>query len=273
MNKFRNARFHLTLLFCLGLLLFGAGLHLRWLGFIDNWRGLTPTEHRTRVYGWGLLWADRLLSLFGSLVDLDIDYRLPPPGLRPPAIVIANHRSSLDPLLILAALKRMGYGKVRSIAKEEAACLPVVGRGAREMGSAFVTRRRDPDDIERVRQCALGASRDAACVLIFPEGTTYGDEAFRTRSDVAYQHVLPPRFGGVRTLLEVLPDYRVLSLTIDWQGIDGAHDIGHLRPLAGKRLVVEAVYLDHAPTKPVEEWLTEEWLRKDRRLADSLADV
>ncbi len=267
MSLLKRFRFFLALIVCLALLLIGAGIQLRWMALLDRLRGLGAAAHRDRVYAWSLRWADRLMNVFGDIVDFGIAYRLPlrrdPP---PPAIVVVNHRSTFDLLIVYAALWRMGYRKVRSVAKAETVKVPVIGRTAREIGSAFVSRTRDPADLERVRRCALGAAEDGACVLIFPEGTTYGDAVFLTRSDVDFHNVLPPRFGGVRALCQTLPDYPVLSLTVDWLDIQGAYSTARLYALVGKKMIVEAEYLDGIAGRPVERWLTEDWLRKDRRL-------
>jgi len=268
MALFKRFRFYLALAVCLTLLLLGAGGQFRLISFMDKLRRASPAEHRTRIYAWSLRWAERLMSVFSDIINFSMAYRLPvrKDQAPPPAIVVVNHRSTFDLMIVYSALWRMGYCKVRSVAKVETGRVPVIGRGAIEVGAALVSRSRDPADLERIRLCALGAAEDGACVLIFPEGTTYGDAVFQTRSSIAYRNVLPPRFGGVRTLCQALPDYPVLSLTVDWLDIIGAYDTTRLYSLVGKEMIVEAEYLADVAGRPVEQWLTEEWLRKDQRL-------
>jgi 1-acyl-sn-glycerol-3-phosphate acyltransferase len=75
-----------------------------------------------------------------------------------PAIVVANHVSYIDPLVVSAVVPCI------SIAKGETRGWPLVGRGLRALGVLFV-QRGDP-------YSGAAALRAGATVLNFPEGTT-----------------------------------------------------------------------------------------------------
>jgi 1-acyl-sn-glycerol-3-phosphate acyltransferase len=86
----------------------------------------------------------------------------PPEG---PAVLVANHVSYLDPLVVSAAAPCI------SIAKGETADWPLIGRGLRALGVLFV-RRGDVHHSAVTLLRALRALGVGATVLNFPEGTT-----------------------------------------------------------------------------------------------------
>jgi 1-acyl-sn-glycerol-3-phosphate acyltransferase len=104
-----------------------------------------------------------------------------------PCVLVANHLSYLDPLVILSQVA------AAPIAKAEVADWPMIGPAARALGVSFVDRgsmlRR-----ARVLRRAVTALREGVSVLNFPEGTT-------TRGDT----ILPFHRGifGAAMLAEV----------------------------------------------------------------------
>ena len=224
-------------------------------------------EHRERVCCWAMRCSSRLIRLFGRQISCRFEFRLPERlCARRPAVVIVNHRSTFDILLTLAALGRMGYTKARFVAKREAAAVPVVGRAAREMGSAFIGRSGDSADLEAIRDCAAGALRDGACLVIFPEGTTFHNPAFVSKRAGEYRHVLPPRASGLKAALAVLAAWPVFSMTLDWGDIEGADTAAGMAPLYGKAISVDGEFIAGPDGEPVEQWLNREWKRKDERI-------
>jgi 1-acyl-sn-glycerol-3-phosphate acyltransferase len=123
--------------------------------------------------------ARRALELHG--IELDAKGPLP----LGPAVLVANHVSWLDPLVVASLLPCV------PISKLDLAKWPVVGGLARELGVVFVARG-DANSGLRVLRGAEAALSDGLPVLNFPEGTT-------TTGDT----VLPFRkglFGIARTL-------------------------------------------------------------------------
>jgi 1-acyl-sn-glycerol-3-phosphate acyltransferase len=89
-------------------------------------------------------------------------YGRPPAG---PAILVANHVSYMDPLVVSAAAPCI------SIAKGETADWPLIGRGLHALGVLFV-RRGDAHSGAVTLRRAFRALLGGATVLNFPEGTT-----------------------------------------------------------------------------------------------------
>ncbi|MBL7829136.1 MAG: 1-acyl-sn-glycerol-3-phosphate acyltransferase [Saprospiraceae bacterium] len=104
-------------------------------------------------------WANRLMKGIG--VRLTVKGSIPDQ----PCIVIANHRSYLDPILMLCHLNAF------PVAKAELASWPVIGRGAKMAGILYLKR-----ESAKSRAGALAKIQEVIergyPVIIFPEGTT-----------------------------------------------------------------------------------------------------
>lgn len=82
-----------------------------------------------------------------------------------PCVLVANHVSYIDPLVILAQMP------AAPIAKAEVADWPVIGPAASSLGVNFVDRGSILRRARTLRR-AVDTLRDGVCVLNFPEGTT-----------------------------------------------------------------------------------------------------
>lgn len=118
---------------------------------------------------WIGAWADRLLRLFGVRVHTQ--------GHAPSAsprgqLVVANHRSTADILVLLRA-----FGG-HMVSRADLAGWPLVGVAARAAGTVFVDRSDAVSGANAVR-----AMRDLLAegrsVIVFPEGTTFPDDVVR----------------------------------------------------------------------------------------------
>jgi 1-acyl-sn-glycerol-3-phosphate acyltransferase len=89
-----------------------------------------------------------------------------------PCIVMGNHRSYLDPVILVADV--LGY----PVSKAEVAKWPVVGYGARVSGVLFL-QRESQQSRKRTLQGIVEKVREGWPVMLFPEGTTHGDPTTR----------------------------------------------------------------------------------------------
>lgn len=128
-----------------------------------------------KVAGWepqrllqGLLRPELLPFVRWDLIDVD---KLPRNG---PFILVANHRSYLDPLAIGFLAGRVDRA-VRFLAKKEVMDAPVVGQVVRAMGTIRVDRGSGSNAPLEAAEAALSAGE---IVVILPQGTIPRGEAF-----------------------------------------------------------------------------------------------
>jgi 1-acyl-sn-glycerol-3-phosphate acyltransferase len=157
--------------------------------------------------------ANRMLRLLRMPVKVTWEA---PPDLKKPHIIVANHSSYSDGIVIGAALAEPH----RFIAKAELAPAPLVGRYLRGLNTVFIER------FAAERLTEVGRIRDALCggdsVIIFPEGTFVRARGLRAFHLGAFQAavtagvpVIPLAIFGTRSLLrdgQWLPRHTPLRL-------------------------------------------------------------
>ncbi|MDB4977718.1 MAG: hypothetical protein JWN48_6059 [Myxococcaceae bacterium] len=113
-------------------------------------------DERARELSWV---AENMCALHG--VRLRVRGTLP----TQPSLLVANHVSYFDPMIISSLLP------LTAVAKREVASWPWVGEVCRRFGVLYVDRD-DPHSGARVLREALRSLERGVSVLIFPEGTT-----------------------------------------------------------------------------------------------------
>ncbi|HAD11202.1 MAG TPA: hypothetical protein DCF33_02065 [Saprospirales bacterium] len=164
-------------------------------------------------------WARTLLPTLG--IKLQVQGNLP----TYPCLLVANHRSYLDPILIIRDLD------VYPVAKAEIADWPLIGKGAQMAGILYLKREQHGSRVGTLKQM-LDRIKSDFSVLIFPEGTT---------SD--HQDTLPFSKGGFKMAAQnnipVVPVAIVYEAPADyWVG--NATFLGHAR----KRFAADEIKVD-----------------------------
>lgn len=126
------------------------------------------SDVRRQVYA--QRWAKRMLALMGVQMALES----PPSAEATPGeaarLVVANHRSVVDILVMLAL-----FGG-QLLARGDMETWPGIGAMARRAGTLFVDRK-SPASGARAVRCMRDRMRRGITVSVFPEGTTFaGDE-------------------------------------------------------------------------------------------------
>ncbi len=105
-------------------------------------------------------WAARLLRVLGVRVQTV--------GSVPdrPCLIVANHRSYLDPIVLLRDIHAY------PVAKAELARWPIIGRGARSAGIIYLQRERKEAGALALKRIARAVMEEGFSVILFPEGTT-----------------------------------------------------------------------------------------------------
>lgn len=109
------------------------------------------------------MWAKRAISILG--VKIEIEGKVPSTK----AIFVSNHKSYIDPPIIMAATG------CTMLSKSEVAKMPIIGAGARAVEILFVEREKRSSRIESLEIIADALERNVS-VGIFPEGTTNAKE-------------------------------------------------------------------------------------------------
>jgi putative phosphoserine phosphatase/1-acylglycerol-3-phosphate O-acyltransferase len=117
-------------------------------------------------------------------IDIKGIERIPTEG---PVLLVANHRSYFDPLVVAMAAARAGR-PIRFLGKKEVFDTPVLGRLVRSIGTIEVDRGSGSHDPLRAAARALDAGE---VVVIMPEGTIPRGPAF-------FDPVLKGRSGAAR---------------------------------------------------------------------------
>jgi 1-acyl-sn-glycerol-3-phosphate acyltransferase len=116
-------------------------------------------EQRRRIARRG---ARIFFRSIGSPVKVEGD----PVAMHYPCVVVANHASYLDGIILTAALPA-GF---TYLIKREMASVPIAGFVLRRLGSAFVDRE-DLLDRKRIARSLLGLAKNGDALGFFPEGT------------------------------------------------------------------------------------------------------
>jgi len=246
-----------------------------------------PDELQTRLFQLQQWWATAILGAASRLLELDIEIEDTDAALPGPAILLMRHASILDTLLPSVYVQGPTQWRVRYILKQELLfdpCLDIVGNA---LPNYFVDRSGDRSrEFEGIRALVKDLGDDG--VLIYPEGTRFSAEKLvRVRKRVREQapelasaadaltHVLPPRPGGVLTLLDALPDVDCAILA--HQGLEGLQKVKDVfsGSVIGSRVrgKVWRVRRSNIPETDKERirWLYAQWSRVDAFVKDAEA--
>ena len=135
--------------------------------FLARCKTVSPDARPDLRDRWMGAWCSAMLRLFGVHVVSDSLAALP---RHRGHLIVANHRSTADILVLLRA-----FGG-QMVSRADLARWPLVGPGARAVGTVFVDRSDAVSGANAVRTMRTLLTRGAK-VIVFPEGTTFvGDE-------------------------------------------------------------------------------------------------
>lgn len=213
---------------------------------------ILPDVHRRR-------WLNRHAA---RLVLFLCGYRLRVHGLthlpNGPCIVVANHASYLDGIVLTAALPpRFAF-----VIKDEMANVPLAGLLLRRIGSLFVDRSNAQGSSRDARKI-LQFAREGACIAFFPEGTFLPEPgllAFKLGAFLtAAKFDLPVVAITLRGTRQALRSHtwwpRPAGLTVTLhpalQPLDNSRKAsGHLRDLARQQILTDLDEPDLHPVHP-----------------------
>jgi len=171
-------------------------------------------------------WARSAIALSGIRVRVEGLERLPPSSA---VVVVANHASYVDSILLTAALPpRFGYA-----AKRELAAAALLGSLLRRLGAVFVERADAAGGVEDTAMLEAHA-RAGEPLVVFPEGTfrrAPGLLPFKLGAFVVAAHtstpVIPVALVGTRSLLRLgqwLPRRSEIVIMVGAPIVPSEHD-------------------------------------------------
>jgi len=195
-----------------------------------------------------------------------------------PHIVLANHRSWADILIVQSVVATRGP-IVKFLCKRELLYVPIFGliilafdfpvlRRRSRRGSDPAHRR--DDDRRRVTAASAALLDSPAAILSFAEGTRFT----RTKREALggpYEHLLPPRAGGLAAMIEALApgEGTLVDLTLAypravsfWEFLGGATGPVNVK--------WETIPIADVPPEQAQEWLNDRWQRKDALLRSTI---
>lgn len=257
---------------------------------IRGWRRVVSRA----MTGLAEFWISCNKAIFGITRTLRIDAR-GLENLRPDGwyLVVSNHRSWVD-ILVLQTVFNRRIPFLKFFLKRELIWVPLLGLAWWALDFPFMRRHsaeyiaRHPEargqDLTATREACQRFAQIPTSVMNFVEGTRF-TEAKRTRLNSPYQHLLPPRAGGVAFvlsamngmltgMLDVTIAYRAPTPTL-WDLCCGR--LGEVqfqlqrRPI--ERWTGEGDYAeDGAFRARFQAWLAGLWGEKDARLDALLAE-
>jgi len=178
-------------------------------------------------------------------------------------IVISNHRSWFDILLLQFLIVQKGP-LLMFLIKQELIYVPVVGWICLALNFPRLNRGKSEVSRDRDYSSVASAAQKPGALMNFVEGTRFTKD--KQASQVSeYKHLLKPRSGGFRIMLQNLPEATVFDFTLGypkddltfWQCLNGEH--------RRYQVHISAFQASDIPEDPVD-WLIERWAEKDQQL-------
>lgn len=180
-------------------------------------------------------------------------------------IVISNHRSWFDILLLQSLVVRNGP-LLMFLIKQELIYVPVVGWICMALDFPRLNRGKTAQGRDRDYASVATASRRPGALMNFIEGTRFTSEKHDQQKS-EYRHLLKPRSGGFRVMLQNLPKAPIFDFTLIypkdgltfWQCLNGEH--------LDYKVYINMFQASEVPQDPTE-WLAKRWQEKDQLLAN-----
>ncbi|HSN72730.1 MAG TPA: acyltransferase [Steroidobacteraceae bacterium] len=208
-------------------------------------------------------------------------------------LVVSNHRSWVD-ILILQGVFVGHIPFLKFFIKQQLRWVPFLGLAWWAMDMPFMKRytreqiERDPSlkgrDLATTRRACEKFRTMPTSIINFVEGTRYTPAKKQERSS-PYEHLLPPRAGGIAFVLSAMGDilHRLLDVTIVyrpaspslWDLCTGKLErvVVHVRERPIERWLVEGDYLESPEFRDAfQRWLTGVWSEKDALIGGLLEE-
>lgn len=215
----------------------------------------TDLSYRGAVGG-NSFWLEKILGIHLKVTgDL-------PTSKRERTLVICNHRSWFDILAVQAVLVPRGP-IIKFLIKKELIYVPVVGWICLALNFPRLTRGQKPGgkgkDFNSVTSAVMEMDRTPFALLNFIEGTRF-TPLKQQRLKSKYRYLLKPKTGGLRMMLDNLPDADIVDVTLIYP-----QDLNFWHCLSGqlKQLDVYVTRSKGAQIQNIKQWVNDSWDKKE----------
>lgn len=227
--------------------------------------------HRTidRIYHYAVAvhswWIERVLG-----IDIRVFGR-PPAQSDERIVVLSNHRSWFDILVIHDVVTTNGP-IIQFLIKRELIYVPIVGWLCLALDFPRLNRGRDEagreHDYRSIQRASETVKDHPAALLNFAEGTRFTRSKHRAQHS-PYRHLLNPRSGGLRIMLDSLGAVKLLDVTLVYP--DDRMTFWDCLGGAARAVEVHLEYLDSEgiDIDDINAWLAERWRLKDQTIEDA----
>lgn len=190
-------------------------------------------------------------------------------------VLVANHVSWSDILLLQSIVAKNGP-IIKFLCKWQLTLVPIFGLIILAFDFPILRRQakrrshekdRRESDLDRIRRACRTLGENPAAILSFAEGTRFTDSKHEA-TGAPYRHLLPPRLGGLETIIRSLSHLEPLLIDVS---------IAYARPctlwqfLGGSvpEVQLKCSTTTHATLRytSVQDWLNDAWREKDDYIA------
>jgi 1-acyl-sn-glycerol-3-phosphate acyltransferase len=206
-------------------------------------------------------WMTRVIGIRINIVGQLPDHPAP--------IVISNHQTWFDIPVIQHTITKRGP-ILKFLVKRQLVWVPIIGWICYALNFPRLNRGGDQDarqaDFAAIKTASNTLSQERGALLIFAEGTRFSPVKQKAQ-EVAYEHLLNPRPGGLKIAIESAPaDTPVVDLTVVYRN----HETNFWRCLHGACPTIDVVIRTYSVSEisDTRAWLEARWQEKDQLLKE-----
>ncbi|MFT5208954.1 MAG: 1-acyl-sn-glycerol-3-phosphate acyltransferase [Flavobacterium sp.] len=218
-----------------------------------------------KIYRWAV---DIDTFWLTSILGLKINVIGEPPKVKTDSLlVISNHRSWFD-IFILHFIITTNGPVVKFLVKKALVYIPIIGWICLALKFPRLNRSSDKAqrkiDYNSVASATSEIKQGALALLNFVEGTRF-TQSKKADQKSPFDHLLKPRSGGLKIMMENLPNTQILDITLAYPD----DQINFWDCLSGKVTSIDVHIDTYIPpeTEKINEWLSGLWQHKDKQIA------
>ena len=181
-------------------------------------------------------------------------------------LVISNHHSWFDIFLLQHIVSTQGP-ILKFLVKRALVYVPIIGWICLALRFPLLNRSSDKEkrksDYKSVQSATMALQETPVALLNFVEGTRFTPQK-RLKQDSAFEVLLNPRSGGLKIMIEGLPEASILDVTLAYP----SDNQSFWQCLSGNLKKID-VHIERHSIKEIDDlnqWLNDIWQEKEQRI-------